>query len=60
MPRGFRGGGKMPKAVAIKNVKKVGHAPSAKGPVAGGVSGRPRAAEKAVFGAPRGSTKECY
>lgn len=63
MPRGFRGGGKMPapkktKAVEIKNVHKVG--PSAKGPVAGGMKGRPKAEGMAVYGKPRGSSKDCY
>lgn len=62
MPRGFRGGGKMPqgrKAVEIKNVKKMAaHAPSAKGPAAGGVRGRRPTAEIASYGMPRGSTKE--
>lgn len=46
------------KAVEIKNVKKVG--PSAKGPVAGGIKGRPKGEEAHVFGKPRGSSKDCY
>lgn len=63
MPRGFRGGsqGKMPapkKAVQIKNVQKVG--PSPKGPVAGGMPGRPKGESAPTFGKPRGSMKECW
>lgn len=46
------------KAIQIKNVKKEG--PSMKGPVAGGMSGRPKGESESMYGKPRGSTKDCY
>lgn len=60
MAKGYKGSHSAPKGkvVEIKNVKKVG--PSPKGPVAGGMSGRPKSESAAVYGKPRGSNKDCY